>query len=193
MPAPCSKKSGSQVDCTTQTRGILSTRQLTGIDGYDPVTVATGLSRLRTATSFSTRWIISASVKAGANFSPRSTLAICSIFSGVRRGSMRVKAKPCFSIMRLKVASIGDELNSKALAGGRVACNSLGDLDHSARFSKIECTRSEEEKFSAIHVCSHEHSKPSECPLHEWLCIFLDAHAVSDDQLVEIPRKQLFE
>src|ERR1035441_8614489 len=35
--------------------------------------------------------------------------------------------------------------------------------------------------------------KPSERPLHEWLCVFLDAYAVSDDQLVEVPRKQLFE
>ena len=49
------KEIGSQVDCTTQTSGILSTRQVTGIDGYDPVTTATGATRLTTATSFSTR------------------------------------------------------------------------------------------------------------------------------------------
>ena len=35
--------------------------------------------------------------------------------------------------------------------------------------------------------------KPSEGPLHEWLRVSLDAHAMSDDQLVEVPRKQLFE
>ena len=35
--------------------------------------------------------------------------------------------------------------------------------------------------------------EPSEGPLNEWLCVFLDADAMSDDQLVEVPRKQLFE
>ena len=29
--------------------------------------------------------------------------------------------------------------------------------------------------------------------LYERLCVFLEAHAMSDDQLVEIPRKQPFE
>ena len=40
---------------------------------------------------------------------------------------------------------------------------------------------------------SRDAYEPSKGPLHEWLCVFLDADAVSDDQLVEIPRKQLFE
>ncbi len=35
--------------------------------------------------------------------------------------------------------------------------------------------------------------QPSEGPLYECLRIFLHAGAVSDDQLVEVPRKQLFE
>ena len=34
--------------------------------------------------------------------------------------------------------------------------------------------------------------EPLEGPLYEWLCVFLDAHAMSDDQLVEVPRKQPF-
>ena len=34
--------------------------------------------------------------------------------------------------------------------------------------------------------------KPSEGTLHEWLCVFLDARAMSDDQLVEIPRQAAF-
>ena len=29
--------------------------------------------------------------------------------------------------------------------------------------------------------------EPSEGPLHEWFCVFLDARAMRDDQLVEIP------
>jgi hypothetical protein len=35
--------------------------------------------------------------------------------------------------------------------------------------------------------------EPSESSLYEWLCVFLDADTMSDDQLLEIPRKQLFE
>ncbi len=36
-------------------------------------------------------------------------------------------------------------------------------------------------------------SEPLERPLHKWLCIFADAGAMSNDQLVEIPRKQFLE
>jgi len=35
--------------------------------------------------------------------------------------------------------------------------------------------------------------EPSEGSLYEWFCIFLDADTMSDDQLVEISRKQPFE
>jgi len=61
-------------------------------DGYiGPGDTTAGPSCFRQVISFSTRRISSASVKAGANFSPGFTLA--SIFSVVRRGSIRVKAK----------------------------------------------------------------------------------------------------
>ena len=36
-------------------------------------------------------------------------------------------------------------------------------------------------------------SEPIKGPLYERLCIFLDTGAMSDDQLVEVPRKQLVE
>jgi hypothetical protein len=39
-------------------------------------------------------------------------------------------------------------------------------------------------------MLSHE---PSEGPLYEGLRVFLYAAAMSDNELVEIPRKQLFE
>jgi hypothetical protein len=34
--------------------------------------------------------------------------------------------------------------------------------------------------------------EPSEGPLDEWLRVFLDADTMRDDELVEVPRKQLF-
>jgi len=39
------------------------------------------------------------------------------------------------------------------------------------------------------HPSAHE---PSEGPLYEWLCVFLEADTMSNDQLIEVPRKQLF-
>ena len=41
-------------------------------------------------------------------------------------------------------------MNVEGLAGGWMMRDSLGDLDHSARFSKIECAWSEEEKFFGV-------------------------------------------
>jgi len=34
--------------------------------------------------------------------------------------------------------------------------------------------------------------EPAEGPLDEWLRVFLDADAMRDDELVEVPRQQLF-
>jgi hypothetical protein len=34
--------------------------------------------------------------------------------------------------------------------------------------------------------------EPSEGSFYEWLCVFLDADTMSHDQLIEVPRKQLF-
>jgi hypothetical protein len=39
-------------------------------------------------------------------------------------------------------------------------------------------------------MLSHE---PSEGPLYEGLRVFLDAGTMGDNQLVEVPRKQMFE
>jgi hypothetical protein len=57
--------------------------------------------------------------------------------------------------------------------------------------AKFKAHGAKREFLAASHCCaSHE---PLKCPLHESLCVSLDAHTVSDDQPIEIPREQLFE
>ena len=47
---------------------------------------------------------------------------------------------------------------------------------------------------SVLDASSCDHlSQPLKCSLYESLRVCLDAHAVSDDQLIEIPGKQFFE
>ena len=91
--------------------------------------------------------IISASVKAGANFSPRSTLSdmLDLLWREARLHARQGKA--VILNQRLEVAAIGDEVTFKDLAAQRIACNSLGNLQHSARLRQVEGTRSEEESF----------------------------------------------
>ncbi len=139
---------------------------------YETVTTATGLSFLRQAHSASTRILNSPSVNAGANFSPRSTFAMNSIFSRVRRGSSRISGNWCFPMSCSK--SPPSEMNATSNTRGfRLAPDRLRNLKHPAGFRQIEGTWSKEYdplRFRRSFLGQHRsHERPHFCLADEEL------------------------
>jgi hypothetical protein len=66
---------------------------------------------------------------------------MCSIFSFVRRGSIRFSGNPCFSTQAFEVAAVGNELNVEMRVGARMPLKRFGDLYQPARLCQVESAR----------------------------------------------------
>ena len=129
----------------TQTRGIRRIRQLSGMVTYDPVTTAAGLSVFRQASSFTTRVIISRSVKAGRKLLAAIDLGnVLDLFLGQAGLHSRQRETVLFD-HPLEVAAVGDEMDGEGFARFGMMFDRLRDLDHPTRFREIEGARREEQ------------------------------------------------